>query len=223
MSEARLQRIGREARDRAVIAISASTQGWAGTLELARHLRETGDLTLSLVFRAILSGKIELFKAALSVLADVSLTRVDAMVDKFEASAFAGLFRKAGLPEAMLPAIRVALLAAREADWSNARGASLSCRVIERVLTGCDAINTGDLDTLLVLLRRFEAEARREATRESGRLPHSGALRLERERFDSAPLLLQDLDDPMPAAPRVGHAAFTVDLAAIEAELLCAA
>ena len=63
MSDARLQRVGREARDRAVIAISASTQGWAATLELVRHLRDSGDLTLSLVFRAILSGRIEIGRA----------------------------------------------------------------------------------------------------------------------------------------------------------------
>ena len=94
MSEARLQRIGREARDRAAIAISDSTRGWAGTIELVRHLRDSGDLTLSLVFRAILSGKIELFKAALSVLSDVALTRVDSIVDRFDASAFSGLYRK---------------------------------------------------------------------------------------------------------------------------------
>ena len=198
MSEARLQRVGREARNRAAIAISDSTRGWAGALELVRHLRDSGDLTLSLVFRAILSGKIELFKAALSVLADVALTRVDGIVDRFDASAFAGLYRKAGLPEALLPAIRIALLAVREADWSSLRSASLSCLVIERVLTGCDAINKGDLDTLMVLLRRFEAEARREATRGAGWLPHDGALRLDRERFDNAPLLLEDLDMAVP-------------------------
>ena len=229
MSEARLQRIGREARDRAAIAISDSTRGWAATLELVRHLRDSGDLTLSLVFRAILSGKIELFKAALSVLADVALTRVDGIVDRFEAAAFAGLYRKAGLPEPLLPAIRIALQATREADWSNLRGASLSCLVIERVLTGCDLINKGDLDTLMVLLRRFESEARREATRDAGRLPHAGALRLERERFEAAPLLLEDIDDARPklvpaprAEPRRDRPVFTVDLAAIEAELLAA-
>ncbi len=229
MSEARLQRVGREARDRAAIAISDSTRGWAGALELVRHLRDSGDLTLSLVFRAILSGKIELFKAALSVLADVALTRVDGIVDRFDASAFAGLYCKAGLPEALLPAIRIALLAVREADWSSLRSASLSCLVIERVLTGCDAINKGDLDTLMVLLRRFEAEAHREATRGAGWLPHDGALRLDRERFDNAPLLLEDLDVAMPKlAPasrqesRRERPMFIVDLAAIEAELLAA-
>ena len=222
MSDARLQRVGREARDRAAIALSDTSRGWGATLELVRHLRDSGDLTLSLVFRAILSGRIELFKAALSVLADVALTRVDAIVDRFDASAFAGLYRKAGLPEALLPAIRIALQAAREADWSNLRSASLSCSVVERVLTGCDLINKGDLDTLMVLLRRFETEAHREATRGAGRLPQAGALRLERERFESAPLLLEDLDAPSKPAPVSRRERITVDLAAIEAELLAA-
>ena len=221
MPEARLERIGRETRDRAAIVIADTARGWGALLELARHLRDSGDLTLSLAFRAILSGKIELVKAVLSVLADVALIRVDTIVDKFDGSAFAGLYRKAGLPEALLPAMRIALQALRESDWSGLRGPGLSCLVIERVLTGCDAINTGDLDTLLVLLRRFEAEARREATRVTGH-PQTGVLRLSRERFDNAPLLLKDLDEPVPMLAPVPRRVVTVDLAAIEAEL-CAA
>ena len=174
MSDERLKRLGRQAKDRAVIVVAEANRGWTGALELATHLRESGDLTLSLVFRTILSGKIELFKAALSVLADVPVIRVDELVDRYDAGAFAGLYRKAGLPPELLPAIRIALDAARETDWSVARGAGLSCLVIQRVLTECDAINTGDLDTLLVLLRRFESEAARDATRAAPPRRHEG-------------------------------------------------
>ena len=227
VSDERLKRIGRDARCRAVIAVADASHGWEATLDLVRQLRAGGDLTLSLMLRAILSGKTELFKAALSVLADVSLVRVDELVDRFDSSQFAALYRKAALPPELLPAVRIALGAAREVDWSAARGAGLSCIVIERVLTGCDAINTGDLDTLLALLRRFESEAARDATRFGRRdVVMPGALRLERERFDVAPLLLADRDSG-PAELRVvpqrrEPVFFTVDLAAIEAEL-CAA
>ncbi len=198
MSEERLKRLNRETKDKAAITVAASSRGWSDALEIAGHLREAGELTLGFAFRAILSGKLELFKATLSVLTDVPIARVDSIVDRFDGSAFASLYRKADLPPALLDAVRIALMAAREADWSM-RGPGLSCRVIERVLTGCEAINTGELDKLMVLLRRFESEAAREEIRAVPTMAPAHALRFDHKGFD-APLMLTDFDIDMPRA-----------------------
>jgi hypothetical protein len=46
------------------------------------------------------------------------------------------------------------------------RGAtSLRRRMVERVLTGCAAQSLGDIEPLMMLLRRFAAEAAREEAR----------------------------------------------------------
>jgi len=43
--------------------------------------------------------------------------------------------------------------------------ASLKRRMIERVLTGCEKAEIGDVEPLLTLLRRFATEAAREEAR----------------------------------------------------------
>ena len=230
MSEERVARVGREAKDKAAITIAESSRSWSNVLELAAHLRQAGELTVGFVFRAILSGKIELFKATLSELAGLPIARVDGLTDRFESAGFAALYRKASLPIALLPAFRVALHAAREADWSRARSASLSRLVIERVLTACDAINGGDLDKLLVLLRRFESEAAREEARALPPPPRSKPLSLRPARREATPLILTDLDAAEDRQDRVHDRAtsriepvfYTIDLKAIEVELLAA-
>lgn len=225
LSAARMKRVALEAGDKAAVTI-ASGQG-DSRRDLVAHLRGNGRLTPGFAFRAILSGKIELFKAILVELTGMPAFRVDGLTRQCDSTGFAALYRKSGLPLELLPAFRLALGAAREADWTKAQGASLSRAAIERVLTACAAINSGELDKLMVLLRRLESEAARDEARLAPMLeaPVAPPLTL------SEPLLLTDLDalddGMLQERSRLGPARrdarlVTVDLAAIEAEL-CAA
>ncbi len=224
----RMKRVALEAGDKAAVTI-AGTDG-DSRRELVAHLRQSGRLTSGFALRAILSGKIELFKAILAELSGMPAFRVDGLARQCESTGFATLYRKCGLPLDLLPAFRIALGAAREADWTQAQGASLSRAAIERVLTACAAINSGELDKLMVLLRRFETEAAREEARLSKSLDRPAPAPLALSEEIGAPLLLKDLDSldegsptvPTRTAPRRRDHLVTVDLAAIEAEL-CAA
>ena len=234
MSDERITRVAREAKDRAAIVIADAGSGRSGALDLVTHLRQAGQLTVGFIFRAILSGKTELFRAALSDLSEVPLTRVDGLTDQCDSTGFAALYRRAALPLDLLPAFRIALRAVQEADWTMSRGAGLSRAVIERVLTSCEAVNCGDLDKLIVLLRRFETEAARDEARQTPVLAkRSTPLALSAgPRAVGAPLLLTDLDaldDHRPSvhanrrpSEQIEPRLFTIDMAAIEAEL-CAA
>jgi len=166
MSRERAERITREARERATVTIAASSSGEA-TLNLVAHLRQSGTLTAGLILRALLCGHTNLFEAALSELSGVDLNRVVGLVRERGGSGFAALYKKAGLPHSLMPAFRAALAGAEEfgAALNAAEGAQLSLRMIERVLSACASINRGELDRLLSLLRRFEAEAAREEAR----------------------------------------------------------
>ena len=223
MTDDRMKRVATEARDKATITIAGASRG--AQAALVAHLRRSGQLTVGLAFRAILSGRLELFKAVLSELSGMPLARVDGLAAHCDSIGFGTLYRKAGLPEDLLPTFRVALQAGRDA--SETSGPHLSRSAIERVLTACEAINSGELDKLLVLLRRFESEAARDEARIAARsaLGHPTVLAHE-------PLLLRDLDDaeerrpplcslsqavPLRVAP-----SYTIDLEAIELEL-CAA
>ncbi len=232
MSDERVARVAREAKDKAVIVIAETTRGWHGALDLAAHLRTSGDLTVGFAFRAILSGRLDLFKATLSELSGATMARVDGLTEQCDSAGFAAIYRRAGLPLDLLPAFRIAIRAARAADWTMAGAAGLARQVVERVLTACDTINGGDLDKLLVLLRRFEAEAARDEARRRPLL-NSGATALSllerRTGADAEPLLLTEFeaaDTNVSRRPqrhaiveRRAYAGPTIDMAALEAEL----
>lgn len=221
----RMKRVALEAGDRAAVTIAGGDG--ESRRELVAHLRSTGRLTSSFAFRTILSGKIELFKVILVELSGMPASRVDGLTRLCDSTGFAVLYRRCGLSLDLLPAFRIALHAAREADWTLAKGSSLSRTAIERVLTACAAINSGELDKLMVLLRRFETEVAREEARlvTTFGTPDPAPLFLS----DEEPMILTDaLDDSALAGRarmvprRSDRGLVSVDLAAIEAEL-CAA
>jgi uncharacterized protein (DUF2336 family) len=237
ISTERATRVTREAREKAHIIIAATSRGEPqGPAQLVEYLRASGQLTAGLLLRALLSGNESLFEAALAGLSELTPQRVRGLMRDWRSAGFAAIYRKAKLPDQLLPAFRAALQALYTIDSRDELGDRLSRQRIERVLTLCEAVNDGTLDKLVAVLRRFEAEAAREEAREfSTVLPtqdrSSHALALP--QLAEEPLLLSDpalLADPAPSST---HAFFppgyrreqfmpTIDLAAIEAELAAA-
>ena len=175
LSPERAERLSREAREKAnviIVAETAARDGRAGLRELAAHLRDSGQLTPSLVLRALLSGRRDLFEAALAELSGLREDRVAGQLRDFRGAGFAALYAKAALPAKFLPAFRAALEAQRDfADLHDESGeARLSLIMIERVLTACEELNGGELDRLMALLRRFEMEAALEQARQEAPL-----------------------------------------------------
>src|SRR5215203_5664169 len=79
LSADRAGRLANDARERSTMTIAARSRGedMAG---LVQHLRATGQLNAGLILRALLSGNMELFDAALAELADLPLARVTALL-----------------------------------------------------------------------------------------------------------------------------------------------
>ena len=221
----RMKRVALEAGDKAAVTI-ASVEG-DSRCELVAHLRQNGRLSSGFALRAILSGKIELFKAILVELSGMPAFRVDGLARQCDSTGFATLYRKCGLPVDLLPAFRIALGAAREADWTKGHEVGLSRAAIERVLVACAAINNGELDKLMVLLRRFEVEAARDEARLMwpSDAHSSTSLTLEVPMVLTGFDALDDSGTPRrirPLQPGRQSRTVSVDLEAIEAEL-CAA
>jgi uncharacterized protein (DUF2336 family) len=200
MSPERAARMTREATEKAtvIIALDAGTEAGEGVRALVRHLRQSGQLTPSLVLRALLSGNIGLLEAALVELSGLPERRVAGLLRGYAGSGFAALYAKAGLPAALLPAFRAALAAhgTFQAGREAATDARLSRAMIERVLAACERLNATDVAKLMALLRRFDAEAAREEAR---------AVSIE---------MITRRSPPPVRAP------IEIDLGAIEAELL---
>ena len=165
LSADRAERVADEARDRSTVNIAASSRG-DDMHGLIAHLRATSQLTAGLILRALLSGNLELFEAALAELSGLPRARVSSLLlDRGEASLVA-LLRRAGLPESTFAAFRAALDVVSETGFVDtlADAARLRRRMVERVLTQCE----GDQDAaspLLILLRRFATESAREEAR----------------------------------------------------------
>ncbi|GJD80561.1 DUF2336 domain-containing protein [Methylobacterium gregans] len=181
LSPERGARMSREAGERAVLDLCAGA-GPAATARVVRHLRATGQLNAGLILRAILSGAVAFAETAFTDLTQLEPARVAALMR--EPRGIAELHRRAGLAEALLPAVTAALGAWREAQdgATAARGAGLSRRMIERALTACEDMAFGEMQAVMALLTRFEAEAARDEAREVARAIAEEALAREATR-----------------------------------------
>lgn len=209
LSSERAERLSRESRDKAnviIVADAAERDGGQGLRNLVAHLRASRQLTASLTLRALLSGNRDLFEAALVELSGLREEKVAGLVRDFRGAGFVALYARAGLPEKFLPAFRAALEAQREYASAHDGEARLSLVMIERVLTACDGINSGELDKLMALLRRFEMEAALEEARVA-------AARFAAEAEAPALVAPAACNDEREIAP-------IIDIAAFEAELM---
>lgn len=161
----RAERIAGEARERSTVNIAARAFG-DDMQSLITHLRATGQLTAGLILRALLSGNLDLFGAALAELSGLPYGRVSALLNDRGGSGLQALLRKAGLPGSTYAAFRVALEASHEIGFvdSGDGAARLHRRMVERVLTHCETDHSA-AEPLLILLRRFATESAREDAR----------------------------------------------------------
>ena len=165
LSADRAERLASEARARSTVNIAAASRG-EDMVGLVRHLRVTGQLTAGLILRALLSGNLELFEAALAELSDLPRSRVAALLHDRGSASLLALLKRAGLPESTFAAFRVALEADREIGFVDTAGgaARLRRRMVERVLTHCET-DEHAAEPLMILLRRFATESAREEAR----------------------------------------------------------
>ena len=165
LSADRAERIASEARERSTVNI-ASRAGCDDLRGLVRHLRATGQLTAGLILRALFSGNLELFHAALSELSGLPQARVSALLHDRGGASLQALLMRAGLPESTFAAFRVALEVSHETGFADSVGgaARLRRRMVERVLTHCETDRQA-AEPLLILLRRFATESAREEAR----------------------------------------------------------
>jgi uncharacterized protein (DUF2336 family) len=165
LSADRAGRVASDARDRSTLNIAARSRG-EDMRGLVRHLRATSQLTAGLILRALLSGNLDLFNAALAELADLPQARVSALLHDRGSASLHALLRRAGLPETTFAAFGVALEVCHENGFADTDGdvARLRRKMVERVLTNC-ANDRGAAEPLLILLRRFATESAREEAR----------------------------------------------------------
>ena len=164
----RARRIAADETDRAALHLAGATVDMEGDLGLLRfvgNLRRTGRLTPALVLRALLSGQMAFFEAALAELSGQRLSRVSGLVSRHDGLAFAALVRSAGFPDSLLTVLRAGLDARRHAMGAGDASPTLRRDLVARVLARCRSDGDRSAAGLTALLRRFESEAAREEGR----------------------------------------------------------
>ena len=164
LEEDRAQRVAKEACEKATVTLAAVSPEYE-IRPLIRHLRESGQLNAGLMLRALLSGNIDMFVEVLAELSDVPLARVSALVHDRGSSGLHAVFDAAGLPASTYPAFRAAIEALGEGGFDPGGASRLRRRMVERVLTRCADEAQIETAPLLMLLRRFAAEAARDEAR----------------------------------------------------------
>lgn len=162
----RAARVTKDACEKATVILAAQTAE-SELHGLVGHLRASGQLTAGLILRALLSGNLALFEAALADLSGLSAQRVARLIHDRGGAGLRALYEKAELPASAYPAFREAVMTLQEDGFTGdpASAARLKRRMVERVLTRCETMAAGEIEPLLTLLRRFATEAAREEAR----------------------------------------------------------
>jgi uncharacterized protein (DUF2336 family) len=115
------------------------------------QMHRNGRLTPSLILRALCTGDIGFFEAAMAVRADVPLENAQILIHETSRRGLAALYTKAAMPDALFVAVRAAVDIVDETrfDGEPRDLERFRSRVITRVLTLVETVDAADADYLL--------------------------------------------------------------------------
>jgi uncharacterized protein (DUF2336 family) len=157
----RADRIAREGREQAFIAIAAGCS--EGDLTgLVQWLRAGEHLTVSLLLRALAGADTRLFRHCLAHMASLPPSRVDGLLRDSRGSGFVALYRRAGMPAYLLPVFRVAFELAQKTRPTSVSG---DCPLAANILRAIEALEDPGLASVIALLWRLASKGAREDSR----------------------------------------------------------
>lgn len=138
-------------RERATISLLGSGASDASAAELVRSLKDKGRLTPSIILRALCLGDLLFCEAALAELSNISLHNAQTLIHDSGRLGLKGIYAKAGLPQSLFPAFRVAVDVVREMEYDGGEHdrERFQSRAIQRILTQYEEVGSEDLDYLL--------------------------------------------------------------------------
>ncbi|MFL5252558.1 MAG: DUF2336 domain-containing protein [Rhodopila sp.] len=137
-------------REQAILHLSMGASD-TGLHDMVAQMHRNGRLTPTLMLRALCSGDIAFFEAAMAVVGDVPLANAQVLIHDPSRQGLGALYRKAGLPERLLGTVRAAVDVVDETGFDgNARDLErFRARVITRVLTTVESLDAADADYLI--------------------------------------------------------------------------
>ena len=137
-------------REQAVIRLSAGADD-AELGAMVAQMHHTGRLTPSLLVRALCTGDLGFFEAAMAELTGVRVGNVHILMHDAGPNGLASLYRRAGLPPTLFPCVRAAVDVVNETGFDGQPHdlERFRARVITRVLTQVEDFDPSDVDYLV--------------------------------------------------------------------------
>ena len=156
-------------REHAIIRLSVGASD-DELRHMIMQMHRNGRLTPSLILRALCTGDIAFFEAAMAIKGEVPLENAQILIHEASRRGLAALYRKAAMPEALFVAVRAAIDVVDELRFDGeARDLErFRARMISRVLTLVETLDTADADYLVdrlgdLLVRAPAPDASRQA------------------------------------------------------------
>ena len=119
--------------------------------QMVAQMQRNGRLTPSLILRALCTGDIGFFEAAMAVRGDISIENAQILIHDPSRRGLEALYRKATMPDELYGTIRSAIDTVAEAGFDGEPRdlERFRSRVITRVLTLVETVDSADADYLL--------------------------------------------------------------------------
>ena len=140
-------------REHAIIHLSLGASD-TDLRQMVVQMHRNGRLTPSLILRALCTGDIAFFEAALAVRSDIPLENAQILIHEASRKGLEALYRKAAMPDSLYGTVRAAVDVVDEVGFDGeARDLErFRSRVITRVLTLVDTVDPADADYLVAKL-----------------------------------------------------------------------
>jgi len=140
-------------REHAIIRLSMGSSE-DELAEMIAQMHHNGRLTPTLILRAVCTGDIAFFEAAMALKGNVPVANSQILIHDPSGRGLTALYRKAMMPENLFDAIRTAVdvVDSTEFDGDPRDLERFRARIISRVLTLIESIDTADVDYLVDIL-----------------------------------------------------------------------
>ena len=147
------------AREKATIMLLPAGAKSTDVIEFAQQLHSAGRLSPTLILRALCSGDMAFFEAAMSVLSGVPIINARLLIHDQGVLGMQSVYQYAHLPLDLFPAFRAAFDVARDMDYDGGDRdrQRFAARVIERVLTRLEQLDQRNADYLMNRLQQLAA------------------------------------------------------------------
>lgn len=123
---------------------------------LVEQMDADGTLNPSILMTALCRGQLSFFTIALATIAKISVTSAHKLLSDRGSHGFDGLYRKSGLPDSMINAVRLVLRAVQDLQGNDAVPGSMlyANRLVERIVETAGEQNIENLPYFIAIIRR---------------------------------------------------------------------